>query len=266
MNITSSWQLANAAAFGINTAVTYGVGTGLARLSSLGLQTNKEVSQAHPTIVTPKGWAFSIWGPIFIGEAAFTAWSFYLSDDGTKRAIQALSPHWQLVCLGQAFWTVSFARSNMIVSAASLPFITAQLVKVYHGINQLGLTGREYWYVHLPIALHASWACCASLVQLNITSSVYIPSLDTLLARLSIVAAAAGNVALSWYSSDPIPSFVGAWALWAIGANSIEAPTHAASNPKGWLASAEVAKNWARIGAVLLVGLGVADLAARAMS
>ena len=56
----------NLAAFGVNTAVTFGLGTrGL-----LGARTNKAVSAEFPTLCTPApgGWAFAIWGPIFLLE------------------------------------------------------------------------------------------------------------------------------------------------------------------------------------------------------
>ena len=40
---------------------------------ALGAQTNTVVSKAYPTLVTPAGWAFSIWGIIYTLEGVRAA-------------------------------------------------------------------------------------------------------------------------------------------------------------------------------------------------
>ncbi len=56
------WQVASAWAFAFNTAANFGMGVVPARFCQrLGLEDNKTVSEAFPTLVTPAGWAFAIW-------------------------------------------------------------------------------------------------------------------------------------------------------------------------------------------------------------
>ena len=58
-------NVANVLAYVVNTFVTFISMTGIFGL------TNGEVSAKYQTIITPAGWAFSIWGIIFTGELAF---------------------------------------------------------------------------------------------------------------------------------------------------------------------------------------------------
>jgi hypothetical protein len=60
-----TWAVQSALGFALNAVVTFGLGTG----GLLGARTNKQVSAAYPTLTTPAGWAFAIWGPIFALEA-----------------------------------------------------------------------------------------------------------------------------------------------------------------------------------------------------
>ena len=48
----------NIVAYVLNVVVTYGIGVG----GILDLPTNDELSAKYQTLVTPIGWAFSIWG------------------------------------------------------------------------------------------------------------------------------------------------------------------------------------------------------------
>ncbi len=69
------WQVASAWAFAWNTLANFSIGAAPAKwCQRLGLEDNKAVSDAFPTLVTPAGWAFAIWGPIFALEGVFSYW------------------------------------------------------------------------------------------------------------------------------------------------------------------------------------------------
>eukprot|EP00121_Abeoforma_whisleri_P009991 Awhi_evm1s9201 len=55
------FQLINVASFGVNTLVTYGIGSSEQRAKEFGFASNKEISDENLSLVTPAGWTFSIW-------------------------------------------------------------------------------------------------------------------------------------------------------------------------------------------------------------
>ena len=65
-------QVINIAAYILNVFVTY---ASQAILPKLGGKTNGEVSKEFTSIVTPAGYAFTIWAVIFIGAKRIRCWS-----------------------------------------------------------------------------------------------------------------------------------------------------------------------------------------------
>lgn len=45
------------------------------------------MSAEFPTLFTPAGWAFSIWGLIFLAEGVFSLWQL-LPTNGASKAVQ----------------------------------------------------------------------------------------------------------------------------------------------------------------------------------
>ena len=74
-------------AYLVNFGITYGSLTG-----AFG-QTNEELSAKYQTLITPAGYAFAIWGPIFIWEGAF-AIAQLLPRWRQADVVQLLTPWW----------------------------------------------------------------------------------------------------------------------------------------------------------------------------
>ena len=111
------WQRRNIAAFALNAALTFGVGTGGQLGAAIGAKSNVEISEKYPSLVTPAGWAFAIWGPIFTLEACFTVWQA-LALAGAEPAFVAASPYWCAGCALQAVWTLAFAFERPLPPSA----------------------------------------------------------------------------------------------------------------------------------------------------
>ena len=89
--MTGFWQVANVVTFGVNTLLTFTVGTAprsddnadpaetnfVKKLLAPDGSSNSEISAKYPTLVTPSGWAFSIWGIIFLSEGASVVWQLF---------------------------------------------------------------------------------------------------------------------------------------------------------------------------------------------
>ena len=74
-------------AYLINLGITYGSLTG-----AFG-KTNEELSEKYQTLITPAGYAFAIWGPIFIWEGAFAVVQL-LPRWRDAAVVQAMTPWW----------------------------------------------------------------------------------------------------------------------------------------------------------------------------
>lgn len=256
-------QIANIAAYTGNTLVTFAVGSPNGIGKKYGFKDNKTISDAHPTLVTPNGYAFAIWGPIFALEGAFTVWQCFHGDN---KILMAASPYWWAACGLQAAWTIAFSAEQYAASVPLLFGITAALYPVYRATSIIAARdpSRMTTYVcaALPFALHFSWAACASLVNANLAAVALgaSPATQLLLGGLSTAAAALGAAATTLVLRDPVPALVGAWALLAIS-NKPRPAVLVENFPPSQLTGMSTAARWLGYGLLGLGGLMVAGLA-----
>lgn len=95
-----------AALVGVN--VVFGAGL-------FGVPTNKDISDAYPSVITPAGFTFAIWGPIFLLEGAGVAVMALTSNPVARRAAGAWMGCWAAECV----WQFVFAQAPIPASAAS---------------------------------------------------------------------------------------------------------------------------------------------------
>mmetsp|Transcript_38398 Transcript_38398/g.89270 ORF Transcript_38398/g.89270 Transcript_38398/m.89270 type:complete len:342 (-) Transcript_38398:127-1152(-) len=183
------------------------------------------------SLVTPAGWAFAIWGPIFLGEfLSVSTAAFVLSPS------HPLLPLFRKIALPfaaanvfQSLWCASFrekysaVRGGMMVSTAMLAATAWSLGRAdaawaaASGTRTYGFG--QYVLYFFPMALHFGWTTAAALVNLNGAVALEPSSTPETRAAVGIgsaVAAAAGGVALSLARGAPVFSGVISWALFAV--------------------------------------------------
>jgi len=206
----------NSAAYVLNTAVTYSSLTGIYGA------TNTELSKKYQTLVTPAGWAFSIWGPIFLWEAVFVGAQFFPRFRNSETVLR-MSPWWWALCVFQAAWTLVFAQDWITMALLLMFSILASLLGIALSTDGLQMSAAEYFLVRAPLSLQLGWIIVASTLNLNVQADAVHASQETLLALavLSSAAVLAVATAFTFAVKSPDP-FVGIVAAWAFGAISSE--------------------------------------------
>jgi len=180
------------------------------------------------TLVAPSGWAFAIWGPIFMGELALVLAQFTL-DPATlsplASMIQRLSLPFSAAQLFQCLWCASFRPkyegSLMYISTAMLSSIAWSLSQAHAVTSSSSFTSLvEYLLYGWPVAMHFGWTTAASLVNLNGAvakqASYATPKVMAGVGHASAVAATGLGVYLTVTRSAPVYGGVIAWALTAV--------------------------------------------------
>eukprot|EP00287_Rhodomonas_sp_CCMP768_P006257 CAMPEP_0196724844 /NCGR_PEP_ID=MMETSP1091-20130531/6574_1 /TAXON_ID=302021 /ORGANISM="Rhodomonas sp., Strain CCMP768" /LENGTH=294 /DNA_ID=CAMNT_0042067035 /DNA_START=8 /DNA_END=892 /DNA_ORIENTATION=- len=80
---------------------------------------NAELSGRWPTRLTPAGYAFAIWGPIFLVQGVAVAWSAFPAKRASPkaRAINAIAPAWLAMWTFENLWQFTFVNAPMASSA-----------------------------------------------------------------------------------------------------------------------------------------------------
>jgi len=213
----------NVGAYILNLVITYVSITG-----AFG-ETNSTLSKKYQTLVTPSGWAFSIWGPIFIWEGIFTVAQLVPKYRASK-VLPAIAPFWWAACIFQIGWSLVFAQDSIVLALVLMLCILASLLGVLWRRDAIEVDSfAEYWLLRGPFSLHAGWIIAASAVNTNVLADYFRSPPAVLLGfavvSFAVVFASATFFALAIPKPDGIICFVAFWALMGVSSelNSAEA-------------------------------------------
>lgn len=212
------------------------------------------------TLINPSGWAFSIWGPIYLGEAAFVAAQFLAPETAAAALLPAITAPFVAANIFQSLWCASFRPSyglrggwTTYVSAAMLASTGYSLSLVHSAGSAAAMVfdPSTLSYLLLPMTVHFGWMSAATLVNLNgslASDETASPRSLVALGHSSALAATALGVGLTISASAPAYGVTLAWALAACADGmGKRVPTPCAVEEETFAKAALVQKNlcWA---------------------
>jgi benzodiazapine receptor len=156
----------NVAAFVLTVLVN-----GLAGSTSiLGGKNTAQISDANPTLITPAGYVFSIWGIIYILLgifAVFQAWPRHEQNDLQRR----VGPWFVLSSLLNIAWLFLWQFEVLSLSVVLMFLLLATLILIYSrlGIGKSAVALREKLAVHVPFSVYLGWITIASIANVAVT-------------------------------------------------------------------------------------------------
>lgn len=148
--------------------------------SLLNLPDNAEVSAKYQTLVTPAGWAFAIWGLIFLMQAIWSIVQIVVpAARSNPQVVDGVGTKYISVCFFQVAWTFAFGYEQMLLSMVFMLGILYYLYQIYVcqqavlGQNDDMASSKTYWLFQFPFGLHLGWIVAASLVNANLVLVAY---------------------------------------------------------------------------------------------
>ncbi len=195
----------------------------------VGGRNTADVSAAFPTLITPAGFTFSIWGVIYALLAAFIVFQL-LPKHRHDRFNGQVSYAFILSCMFNIIWIFLWQYEYIV---ASVPLIFALLVTLIIVYRRLDI-GRsraplgERVFVHLPISVYLGWITIASiadvssaLVSVGWNGFGIAPSTW---ARIAVIVALGITLLVLGTRRDLAYGLVVVWALVGITANQLGHP------------------------------------------
>lgn len=176
----------------------------LQQLGNLG-QTPAEFSADSDATLRVVGWAFAIWGPIYLGLIAY-ALRQVLPRTSESEMIGRFGWPSILTLLGIGSWIVAAAMdaevATIVLIFGSLAVLVIPLLKNAALIRALGRWDRDRWLVAWPLGALAGWLTIASPVNLLTvaTGNGDLPATfpPTVWALLAIAGVAAFTLVVTW--------------------------------------------------------------------
>jgi len=161
----------------------------LSSLGKLGYGTNGQISAKYETNLTPSGYAFSIWGLIFLLQGIFAIYQAIPFDRKFSPYLHRVSFFLGLVWVFEGVWDITFSYEiiwlsllfmYLIFACLAIAFIRLQRYPQLVFVNQPQRSWREwmkqFWYfliVVFPTSLNFGWITAAATINTLITIQNY---------------------------------------------------------------------------------------------
>lgn len=175
------------------------------------------------TLITPAGWAFSIWGALYLGSFVFAIYQA-LPAQRSNALLHELRWPAAGAFLGNALWAAYVQLSDL--NAGSVVIIAFSLACILVAFRRLAdwrehFAFAERWCAMLPLSALAAWLTAATIV--NVAASLRYHGLEATAAAAPIISAGVviiggiiAGLALVRSRGNPPFALVFLWALAAI--------------------------------------------------
>ncbi len=135
----------------------------------IGGVTSADVSDSYPTLVTPAGFTFAIWGIIYTLLALFVIYQA-LPKNKEKPFLGQVSSFFGLSSIFNVLWLVLWHYDFVTYSVILMLGLLTSLILVYRrlDIGKTAVTIKEMILVHLPFSVYLGWISIATIANISV--------------------------------------------------------------------------------------------------
>ena len=138
---------------------------GMANALPIAGRTTGEISDLYPSLFTPAGFTFAIWGVIYLFLTLFVLFPFIKKDFSFKTTLQKISPWFVINCLANMAWM--FAWHHLIISLSWILMLVllGSLIMIYRSISSENQNLNSSLFLRIPISIYFGWISVATIAN-----------------------------------------------------------------------------------------------------
>jgi translocator protein len=190
----------------------------------IGGRNTATISNNNPTLITPAGYVFSIWGVIYILLGAFVVYQA-LPRERSSEYQGKIGWLFVLSSLINIAWIFVWQFESLILSVILIFALLLTLIAIYLRLNigRSKVKTSERLAVHLPFSVYLGWITIASIADVAVTLTAYNWNGFGISPEIWAVIVAAFVLAITMLMlgirKDVAYALVVIWALVGIGVN-----------------------------------------------
>jgi len=184
-------------------------------------QTMPEISAKYPSLFTPAGFTFSIWGVIYLALLVFVVWQALpaqRSDEGVAR----ITRYFQINCLLNGTWLIVWHYDLLAVSFLVMLGILTTLVLIYRSLRaeRASPLSTRSVVLAVPFSLYTGWITLAAIANASTLQTgfgwddVALSAVHWTFLKLAVAGAIGASLVLR--HRDPVFGAVVVWAAYGI--------------------------------------------------
>jgi len=132
-----------------------------------------EVSDAYPSLFTPAGVTFSIWGVIYLLLGLHVLYQLGLFRDsapdvGRTALLNRVGVLFAVSSLANTAWVFAWHYDVIALSAVLIVVILVCLILIADTLRVARLTTRERWFVGVPFSVYFGWTTVATVANITV--------------------------------------------------------------------------------------------------
>jgi len=132
-----------------------------------------DVSDAYPSLFTPAGVTFSVWGVIYLLLGAHVLYQLGLFRDGPDTAEQSallnrVGMLFAVSSLANTAWVFAWHYDRIPVSAVLIVVILVCLALISTTLRRANLSGRRRWFIGVPFSVYFGWTTVAVVANITV--------------------------------------------------------------------------------------------------
>lgn len=131
--------------------------------------TTAELSNLYPVLITPAGYAFSIWGLIYLGLILYGIYQLLPQQRESSSMIKI--GRWMIVSgIANTSWILLWHYQQVSLSLLAMIVLLISLIKAYQVAYSQEITSKPgaSFSVRLPISLYLGWICVAAAINIAV--------------------------------------------------------------------------------------------------
>ena len=184
-------------------------------------QTMPEISAKYPSLFTPAGFTFSIWGVIYLVLLVFVVWQALPAQRSDDR-VAAISRYFQLNCLLNGVWLVVWHYDLLALSFLVMLGILATLILIYRSLRSgsHSTPAARYLALVMPFSLYTGWITLATIANASAMQTGFgwdnigLTALQWTFLKLAVAGAIGASLVLRY--RDPVFGAVVVWGAYGI--------------------------------------------------
>ncbi len=190
--------------------------------------TMKTISDKYFNYFTPAGYAFSIWGLIYLGLLGFVFYTgrVLFNKDADDSLLSKIGWWFVISCVGNSVWVVVWLYNYPGISALIMSVMFISLAKIIVNISagRIKFSVKDYVFIALPFTVYLGWISVAFIANMAafLTKVNWSGFGISAITWTIIMIAIAGlvNLFMIWKRNLPAYGLVGIWALLAISVSN----------------------------------------------
>lgn len=213
------FQILNIVALIITIVINYLSNTGV-----FNGETMASISAKFQNLFTPAGYAFSIWGLIYLGLLGFVIYygPFTKNTDAKEKTVANVGWWFTISCIANCLWIITWLYEYTLLSIPVMILLFISLLKIIE--NNLSIIGskdiKTAIFLRWPFYIYSGWISVALIANI----AAYLTKIDwpgfgiseTVWTLILFAIAAMIHLYMIWKMNRSVFALVAVWALIAI--------------------------------------------------